>query len=692
MAKRKQIEKSFFRLQLISSLGFGLLLAITLTIYFVFSHWHTYQQQFEAYQKSYINNQLAALRDAVNQETSFIKLLIDKGEFAGEQEQILERLQTIRLGPEKSGYFFVLKVHDINGGDNFAHHLLLPINPAEIGLPMSSKTKDVMGNSYRETYLQQLRESGVAELTYWYKKPGVETENPKISVLRWVEEVDWIIGAGIYTEELSETIQQQKQTLQRNFQRDMINSSFMTLIILSIAGFAHLFLQRRIRTLFQLLKQELNRSQDELETLNNSLAQQVEEKTIELENRYNRDTITNLFNRKKLLDDLQAFQQNPSAPPTSFILINIDNFKELNELFGDPTGDLILKVIAVKLNELCSFAKDIYRVGGDEFLIWLEQTESGLDKKLAFLHHELRANANIAALKNIYFNLTLSAVGVSKTPISELEMSMRIAKHKSLNWLVYQASHNQRSHYLENLNTTESIRTAIEHDQVIPVFQPIINLHSGEIEKYECLIRIEKDGKLLPPAAFLHIAERSKLYPQLMQAMLNKSFAQFKDSAYEFSINLSYHDIEGDEIPKILDQLLTPEIGPRVIFEILETEGINNYELISKFIAKVKSYGCKIAIDDYGSGYSNLDYLLKLQIDILKIDGSLIESLPDKHSTAITKSIVFFAEQLDIVTVAEFVSSEKLYHQVKALGVNYAQGFYLGKPQETIDRNHSQQG
>ena len=685
MAKRKQIEKSFFRLQLISSLGFGLLLAIALSIYFLFSHWNTYQKQFEFYKKSYINNQIAALHDAVNQEFSYINELIENGEFTNQQQQILKRLQNIRLGPEKTGYFFVLKVNNIKGGDNFAHHLLLPINPDEVGLPMDSDIKDKQGNAYREIYLQQLRDNGIAELTYWYKKPGENTENPKISVLRWIDSIDWIIGAGIYTEELSKTVQHQKQALQNNFYRDMINSSFMTLLILLVASLAQLFLQKKIRQLFHTLKLELNQSQTELEALNNSLAQQVEDKTIELENRYNRDTITNLFNRKKLLDDLQAFQQDPKTPPTSFILINIDNFKELNELFGDPTGDLILKVISVKLNELCGFAKNIYRVGGDEFLIWLQQTESGLEKKLACLHHELRANANISALKNIYFNLTLSAVGVSKTPISELEMSMRIAKRKSLNWLVYQASHNQRSHYLENLNITEMIRTAIEQDRVIPVFQPIFNLQSGEIEKYECLIRIENDGKLISPAEFLHIAERSKLYPQLMEAMLKKSFAQFKDSNYEFSINLSYHDIEGNEIPKILAKLLTPEIGRRVIFEILETEGINNYELVSKFIEKLKSYGCKIAIDDYGSGYSNLEYLLKLQIDILKIDGSLIENLPDKNSTAIVKSIVLFAEQLGIDTVAEFVSSEKLYHQVKGLGVNYAQGFYLGKPQQTID-------
>ena len=127
------------------------------------------------------------------------------------------------------------------------------------------------------------------------------------------------------------------------------------------------------------------------------------------------------------------------------------------------------------------------------------------------------------------------------------------------------------------------------------------------------------------------------------------------------------------------------DIAPWIIFELLESEGIENYKEVMSFIEDVKSYGAKIAIDDFGSGYSNFERIVELQIDFLKIDGSLIKNIHQNDDMKIiTKTIVNFAKELGIKTVAEFVHSKEVLKEVEALGVDYAQGFYIGKPQEFL--------
>ncbi|BCN94184.1 hypothetical protein THMIRHAM_19690 [Thiomicrorhabdus immobilis] len=681
-------EKAFFKLQLTSSLGFTLLLSVVLTLYFLISQWHSYQSRIETYKQNYIASQEELLYDVLEQEYQYITTLIKTEKFDTlQQSLVLKRLNKARLGPKKTGYFFVLKLNNINGGADFARHLLLPLDPSQIDQPMDSLVRDEMGNPYRQDYLAQLKKSGIAKVHYWYQKPNELKSYPKVSMLRWIKPVDWIIGAGIYSDELEEAIQKEEQKLKSEFIVHSVVSIVITALILFIATGVTFLLQSRLKKGFKDLKSELCAAEIQLKELNDNLAVQVNRKTLELQNLYQKDAATQLFNRSKLLADIEDYTTRDNQQATSFVLLNIDSFREMNELFGNPTGDLLLKALSLKLKSLFDDGDKIYRVSGDEFLVWLNQPIDDLTHQLPQLHHQLTEQIEIAELENIYFNLTIVAVYKAKSPLSELEMTMRWAKQKGLNWLVYDSKYNQRQNYLKNLNTTELIKQAIIHDKVIPVFQPIYNIRTGKIEKYECLIRIQENNQLLSPSEFLSIAQKSKLYPDLMQRMLEKSFAKFEHLPYEFSINLSYQDIEGTQIPKTIERLLTPEIAPRVIFEILETEGIENYAIVSEFIGKMKALGCRIAIDDYGSGYSNLEYLLKLQIDFLKIDGTLIENLPNEHSLAIIKSIVFFAQQLNISTIAEFVSDHTLFDIVSELGVDFAQGYYIGQPAPELNEN-----
>jgi EAL domain-containing protein (putative c-di-GMP-specific phosphodiesterase class I) len=194
------------------------------------------------------------------------------------------------------------------------------------------------------------------------------------------------------------------------------------------------------------------------------------------------------------------------------------------------------------------------------------------------------------------------------------------------------------------------------------------------------------DGTYIAPIHFLELAKKNKMYPKLTKIMINKTFEAFKGSNKQVSINLSVEDILNTEICEyIMQKLSKSKIASNIVFEIIESEGIENFDEVLKFINDVKSYKAKISIDDFGTGYSNFDYLMKLKVDYIKIDGSMIKNIDtDQNCMMITQTIVEFAKKMNIETVAEFVYSKEIFDKVLELDVDYAQGYYFGKPHENI--------
>jgi EAL domain-containing protein (putative c-di-GMP-specific phosphodiesterase class I) len=231
------------------------------------------------------------------------------------------------------------------------------------------------------------------------------------------------------------------------------------------------------------------------------------------------------------------------------------------------------------------------------------------------------------------------------------------------------------------------IKKALETDGVKPFFQPIYNFHTDKIEKFECLMRIidEKDEVVLP-FKFLDIAKKTKLYPKLTNKMIEKSAIFFKDTSYEFSINLTVEDLLNDDTMEfLLHTIKDNEIEDKIVLEIVESEHIDNYDEAIRILDRFKSIGVRIAIDDFGSGYSNFDYLIRLKADYVKIDGSIIKQIEsDESAKELVLSIVRFAKKSNMKIIAEFVSSEKIANILRDIGVDYAQGFYYGKPEQTL--------
>lgn len=415
------------------------------------------------------------------------------------------------------------------------------------------------------------------------------------------------------------------------------------------------------------------------------------------------DSQTGLPNRKHLFNDI-VNSKNPSL-----FLGNIDSFKQYNDFYGYHIGDYIIKEIARRLivwqnncySEKCKLLK-IYKLQADEYAVLIDAKMPEDERRMFAAEITLTANGEHIHYKKqvIPVSVTFGVSFLQKPEksdskkiqllMADADMALKKAKILQKHFLMYDQSMNIRDEYKENIKWTKSIRFSIQNDQIFPFFQPIINNETGEIEKFECLIRmIDETGELIYPTRFLDVAKKSKSYPELTQIMVQKAFETFKNTNYEFSINLSLDDILNIDTSHFIYSILEEykNVADRCVFELLETENIENQPEVTEFIAKVKEYKCKIAIDDFGSGYSNFSYVTGLNIDYIKIDASMIKNLvSDVNSRIVTETIVAFCKKMKIKTIAEFVYNRAVYDEVRNLGIDFSQGYYFGKPEKSISQ------
>ena len=222
---------------------------------------------------------------------------------------------------------------------------------------------------------------------------------------------------------------------------------------------------------------------------------------------------------------------------------------------------------------------------------------------------------------------------------------------------------------------------------IVPYFQPIIDNKTNAIVKFEALSRlVDENGVIHSPYNFIPIAKTIKVYDKITMAIIDKSFEMFEKHPFDFSINLSVEDIINQEMyDYILKKLHTSGMGERVTFELLESEKVNDFSKVFHFFNEIRRYGAKVAIDDFGSGFSNFSYIIKLNPDFIKIDGSLIKEIDqDKNAQIVVETIVDFSKKLGIKTVAEFVHSSTVLSTVKQLGIDYSQGYFIDIPSPDI--------
>ena len=439
----------------------------------------------------------------------------------------------------------------------------------------------------------------------------------------------------------------------------------------------------------------LNKDKDSLDISNEVLAAlqlentskntSLDEYRIKLFNRYFTDHLTNLPNIFKLRKDLEENED------FALILINIDNFHVINNFYGFVVGDYVLEEVGRCLKDLL-LDKELYRASGNEYAFVLDKNLGFYDLKNYL--EELYNTINNMVVQyqdiKIYIDFTLASSANRDTShvFSKVSMALKHAKNMRLPFWIYEDRMKFEDDYERNLELSEAVRNAVDESRIIPYYQAIIDNKSSKITKYECLARlVDENQKILSPFLFIPISKKIKVYSQVTKLIIDKSFLAFENNNLEFSINLSIEDIMSSEMYNfIIQKLKDSDASNRVTFELLESEAIQDFKKVERFISEVKRYGAQIAIDDFGSGYSNFFYLTKMKADYIKIDGSLIKDIDvDKTAYIVVETIVAFAKKLGIKTIAEYVHSSVVMDKVKELGIDYSQGFYIDEPSINIE-------
>jgi len=256
-------------------------------------------------------------------------------------------------------------------------------------------------------------------------------------------------------------------------------------------------------------------------------------------------------------------------------------------------------------------------------------------------------------------------------------------KRASKRFMMYKSDDEREIHIGQALDIVVALNNAIKQQNVIPFFQPIYDNKNHRLNKFEALMRIpDKNGGILVPYQFMDIAKEYRLYAQLSNIMVHKVFEMFDGRDEMVSINLSAYDINSDEFTgMIFRELMHLSHPEHFIFEILESEEFRNPEILEEFVQHARNYGVKIAIDDFGSGYSNLVEVANLQPDFIKIDGQIVRYIQENEvCRKLVDIIVYLSERLNIELVAEFVKSEELQQYLVGKGIRYSQGYYFSPP------------
>ena len=397
------------------------------------------------------------------------------------------------------------------------------------------------------------------------------------------------------------------------------------------------------------------------------------------------DTLTGLPNRKALHDAIEMHYSH------KLMLINIDSFSTINTIYGEAVGDGVIVALGEKLKKLVHRESlTLYYHGGDEFAVLAdEKTPSDFFKEDTILiAHQLNPIELVSHSHNINVRVRIGVAqgtksGNHRSLISMASLAMREAQKSKQAYAFYSEVDDDVLHLEQNLLTLEIVEEALKYQGVKLHFQAIANTKKHEVEKFEALVRIvDREGVMHYPNSFIEIAKGARLYSKLSREVFRQTLeAAQKNPLYEFSFNIEMSDILDARTRRyILESLRASHCAERIVFELVESEALENNDVVFHFFQLIKAEGSKIAIDDFGSGYSNYAYLMKLGVDIVKIDGSLVADITTNlDNKRIVMSIINIIHELGMQVVTEYIENKETYQMVLLLGADYAQGHFIEK-------------
>ena len=423
------------------------------------------------------------------------------------------------------------------------------------------------------------------------------------------------------------------------------------------------------------------------------------------------DILTGLYNRNEfeqhVTKAISSSQENSSSHALCYL--DLDQFKVVNDICGHVGGDQLLLQLTGLMKQLIRSSDILARLGGDEFGILLQQCSLDEAEKIANSIRTLIQEFRFSWEGQIFtLGASIGLVAIDRNShnfssiLSAVDAACYAAKEKGRNCVfVYRHDDRELLRQRGERQWISRITSALEEDRFRLYCQKIVSLRQDEHEEhYEILLRLlDEDGKLVPPGAFLPAAEHYNLMPAIDRWVIANFFAKYSSYCQDqrqkesepysckskmiYTINLSGASINSDRFLGFLQEQFTRHsISPYTIcFEITETIAISNLTKAAEFIHELKQLGCLFALDDFGSGMSSLAYLKNLPVDFLKIDGSFVKNIiDDPVDNATVDCFNQIGHVMDMQTIAEFVENQAIITKLQELGVDYAQGYGVGKP------------
>jgi len=406
------------------------------------------------------------------------------------------------------------------------------------------------------------------------------------------------------------------------------------------------------------------------------------------------DPLTKTFNRN-YLEEISTIL---NLEHYSLAMLDLDKFKLINDTYGHKAGDHILSHVSKIVKNSIRESDILIRYGGEEFLLLINNRENIKRDICERIRHNISMERFI--YDNNEINVTVS-IGLHRNPSLEKNIHEAIKKADKMLYEAKKGGRNRIIVYDEKEQTTASstssskdlafVKEALDDNRVTCYYQPIFNHKTGEIFKYEALVRIiGEDGKIIPPYQFLPQIKGTNMHYKLTQRILAIVFEKFRTNQELVSINISFTDLNNQDIEETIVEALHADgyLASRVTFEILESDEVDDIELFKQKIQLLHSLKAKVSIDDFGSGYSNFKRIIDTEANYLKIDGSLIKNIHiNSKDFKVVRSIVHFALQSNMQTIAEFVHSKEVYDKLLQLDIDYMQGYYIAEPKSELALN-----
>jgi diguanylate cyclase (GGDEF)-like protein/PAS domain S-box-containing protein len=414
------------------------------------------------------------------------------------------------------------------------------------------------------------------------------------------------------------------------------------------------------------------------------------------------DSLTGLFNRRRFEEELErelALAERYGAS-AAVLAIDIDNFKYINDSLGHSTGDQLIARVGEALVARLRKTDVIARLGGDEFAVILPHADEDEASGVAESLLQAVGSVDLQAIGSRGRNVTAS-IGISvfepgsRLSADELLVEADIAMYDAkeagrARATVYNAGEERGQRMQARITWADRVREALADERFVLHAQEIRSLTGDPVPRFELLLRmLSATGELIPPASFLQVAERFDLIQEIdcwvvQSAARILAAQQAAGRELVLSVNLSAKSITDPEVPLLIARALEEEgADPHGLsIEVTETAAIVNVERAKDFARAVGELGCELSLDDFGSGFASFYYLKHLAFDVLKIDGEFVRDLTtSRMNQLLVRSVVDIARGLDKRTVAEFVGDQPTLEMLRDMGVDFAQGFHVSKPQ-----------